>query len=234
MNINRLAQNTESAILNVELPQRNTWVHCVPGSGKTSSFFERFPDVKTHYSRTHNHQFYNGLVSPSIQVNWLYDDITTMDLHGQLALCQELLKVCDRYPINCNVKNGYFHSVRPQTVTLTSNYPPEVVFKDVPSATLIALLRRFSVVELVLNRDVTPPPTLTYQSATTLAAVPVEHALPYTLVPGVPFGHGDRVLAPDTPPGSPVRVHAAPLVRQNACFFEWDSDLDDFVVSDTC
>jgi len=105
-----------------------------PGTGKTRWAYDTYPDL---YSKPSGHWWdgYNG-----------QETILLDDYYGDLPYDQ-LLRVCDRYPINLPIKGGYVYG-QYTTVVITSNRQPERWY---PEREVNALIRRISTIERQYN-----------------------------------------------------------------------------------
>jgi len=125
-----------------------------PGTGKSRWAHETYPDL---YSKPDGNWFdgYTG------QKTLLLDDF-----YGDLAYPQ-LLKVCDRYPLNLPVKGGFIYA-QYDTVIITSNRAPQHWY---PAHDVTALKRRITETK---HLDITnaPPEVLQEEEDVQEARVP--------------------------------------------------------------
>ena len=79
-----------------------------------------------------NHQFYQGY---DLQSVCLFDDF-----YGEINLAY-MLKLCDRYPMIVNIKNGQ-SNWQPKKIYFTSNVDPRLWWEDEPEEKRKAFFRR--------------------------------------------------------------------------------------------
>ncbi len=79
-----------------------------------------------------NHQFYNGYD--------MHNVVCFDDFYGNISL-EYMLKLCDRYPMNVNIKNGYCNW-QPKKIYFTSNVDPRSWWPDDCEAKREAFFRR--------------------------------------------------------------------------------------------
>lgn len=116
------------------------WIHGLAGSGKTRSVLDQFPEA---YPKPRT-RWWDGYQGEDIVY---MDDVDVFDvsLGGSIKLW------ADAYPFIGEVKGGST-KIRPKRFIVTSQYKIEEIWQD--EATRQALLRRFVVLEKLINENI--------------------------------------------------------------------------------
>lgn len=117
-----------------------TWIWGVAGCGKTRSVIEQIPDS---FPKPRN-QWWDGYQREEVV---LVDDVDKFDV----KLGGYFKHWADAYPFIGEVKGGS-QKIRPKRLIVTSQYRIEDIWED--EATRAALLRRFVVVEKIINQNI--------------------------------------------------------------------------------
>lgn len=117
------------------------WYYGSAGSGKSKKAFEENPDA---YWCTKNNEWWDG-----------YDGHSTViidDMREDFCKWQELLRICDRYPLKVAIKGG-FRSFLAQKLIITSPKSPKEMYQYRTKEDLHQLHRR---VDVIINFDEIP------------------------------------------------------------------------------